>query len=140
MTSDTFYLLTADLVLLVHVLFVMFVVFGLLLIFIGRVRSWSWVRNPWFRCAHLLGITVVVLQSWFGMICPLTIWEMDLRAKAGVAVYQGSFISHWLNELLYYDAPAWVFIVAYTVFGLLVVLSWFLVKPRKFFVREPLSS
>ena len=132
MSSDTHYLLFADLILLVHVLFVMFVVLGLLLIYAGGVLGWAWVRNPWFRVAHLLGITVVVLQSWFGMICPLTIWEMDLRAKAGGAVYQGSFISHWLNELLYYDAPAWVFIVAYTLFGTLVVLSWFLVRPRKF--------
>ena len=63
------------------------------------------------------------------MICPLTIWEMALREKAGAAVYAGSFIQHWLHKLLYWQAPDWVFIVVYTVFGALVLASWFIVRP-----------
>jgi Protein of Unknown function (DUF2784) len=126
------YLIAADLVLLIHVLFVAFVVVGLLLILIGGPFAWSWVRNPWFRLAHLAAIGIVVLQSWLGVICPLTIWEMALREKAGDAVYSGSFVAHWLETLLYYEAPAWVFVVAYTAFGALVVLSWFRVRPRRF--------
>ncbi|NNE35497.1 MAG: DUF2784 family protein, partial [Rhodothermales bacterium] len=66
-----------------HVLFVAFVIFGLVLILAGKLRAWSWVRNPWFRLAHLAGIAVVVLQSWLGAICPLTKWEVALREKAG---------------------------------------------------------
>lgn len=135
------YAVAADLVLLVHFLFVVFIVFGLLLIFVGKLRNWRWVRNPWFRMAHMLGIAVVVVQSWFGVICPLTIWEMALRTRAGELAYQGSFISHWLGELLYYEAPAWVFVVCYTVFGGLVMLSWLLVRPRAFFAsRVPTSQ
>lgn len=132
MGSKTFYLAAADAILFTHVLFVAFVIFGLLLILAGRVFSWSWVRNPWFRLAHLVGIVVVTLQSWLGAICPLTTWEMALRLKAGDAVYAGSFITHWLEELLYYEAAAWVFVVCYTAFALLVVLSWFWVRPRPF--------
>lgn len=132
MESNTFYLAAADTILLTHVLFVVFVVFGLMLILLGRVFSWSWVRNPWFRLAHLAAIAVVVLQSWLGAICPLTTWEMELRTKAGDAVYTGSFIAHWLGKLLYYQAPPWVFVVCYTTFGLLVVLGWFWVRPRPF--------
>lgn len=132
MEPDTFYLAAADAVLFVHFLWVAFIVTGLVLIFVGRLLSWSWVRNPWFRLAHLLGIAFVVLQTWLGVICPLTDWEMTLRAKAGEAVYAGSFISHWLETLLYYQAPQWVFIVGYSAFGLLVVVSWFLVRPRPF--------
>lgn len=128
----TFYLAAADTLLLVHVLFAAFALFGLLLILLGGTFSWSWVRNPWFRLAHLAGIAVVVLQSWLGVICPLTTWEMQLRARAGDAVYAGSFVSHWLEELLYYEAPAWVFIACYTAFGLLVLLGWFWVRPRPF--------
>ena len=120
----------------VHALFAAFTVLGLLLIILGGFLSWSWVRNPWFRWAHLAGIGVVVLQSWLGMICPLTTWEMSLRARAGDAVYAGTFVSHWLEELLYYQAPAWVFVVCYTVFGLLVILSWFVVRPRPFARRK----
>ena len=54
---------------------------------------------------------------------------MALREKAGVETYSGSFIQHWLQSLLYYSAPEWVFILVYTVFGALVLASWFLFRP-----------
>lgn len=126
------YALAADLLLLGHFLLALFVVLGLVLVFIGKFRSWSWVRNPWFRTAHLLAVTVVIAQSWLGVICPLTRWEMALRVKAGEAAYEGAFIAHWLHRLLYYQAPPWVFVVAYTAFGALVLYSWLLVRPRGF--------
>jgi hypothetical protein len=129
------YAFAADAVLVAHALFVVFLVLGLVLIFVGRLQSWYWVGNPWFRIVHLLGIGLVVLQSWWGVICPLTTWEMYLRSKAGEAAYEHSFIAYWLNELLYYQAPAWVFVVCYTVFGGLILSSWFLVRPRTFSVR-----
>lgn len=132
MDSDTLFLLAADLMLFSHVLFVAFVVFSVVLIVVGKLAAWSWVRNPWFRYAHLAAIAVVVLQSWFGIVCPLTTWEMALRERAGDAVYSGTFIAHWLQSLLYYRAPAWVFAVCYTLFGLLVVGCWFWVRPRGF--------
>lgn len=130
MDSQTLYLLAADLALLLHVSFVAFVVLGLLLIFIGYALGWSWIRNPWFRWAHLAAISVVVLQSWFGVICPLTTLEMALRARAGATTYPGAFIAHWLETILYFDAPEWIFAVCYTAFGLLVVGSWFWIRPR----------
>jgi len=132
MESQALYSLVADAILVTHVLFVAFVIFSLILIFAGKLLSWQWVRNPWFRVTHLLGISIVVLQSWFGVICPLTIWETDLRSKAGETIYEGSFVTHWLHELLYYHAPSWVFVVCYTAFGGLVLASWFLVRPRAF--------
>ena len=132
MESKTLYLLAADSILFAHALFVAFVVLGLLLVIAGKLLRWSWVRNPWFRIAHLLGIGVVVLQTWLGILCPLTTWEMALRQKAGEAAYSGSFIAHWLETLLFYEAPAWVFVVCYTMFGLLVGFCWFWVRPRPF--------
>ena len=124
-------LVLADLLLIVHTLLVAFVILGLVATFVGYVRNWHWVRNVWFRLAHLLVIGVVVLQAWLGVLCPLTSWEMALRAKAGEAGYEGSFIQHWLQSILYYSAPDWVFILAYTVFGALVLASWFVVRPRR---------
>jgi Protein of Unknown function (DUF2784) len=132
MKDGTFYLLAADSVLLVHALFVAFVIIGLILILAGRPLSWAWVRNPWFRLAHGAGIAIVVLQAWLGVVCPLTTLEMSLRERAGVAVYSGSFVAHWLEAVLYYQAQPWVFTVAYTVFGALVAASWFWVRPRGF--------
>lgn len=132
MESLALYAFLADALLVTHVLFVAFIVLGLILVFIGKFLDWRWVRNPWFRIAHLLGIGFVVVQSWFGEICPLTTWEMALRSRGGEAVYHSSFITHWLQELLYYQAQPWVFIVCYTVFGALVLASWFFVRPRAF--------
>ena len=131
MNDNLVYLIAADAILVTHTLFVCFVVLGLALIFIGKWRGWTWVFHFGFRLAHLLAIGIVVLQSWLGMICPLTIWEMELRAAAGDRVYAGSFIAHWLQQLLYYRLPDWVFVVLYTAFGALVVASWFWVRPRR---------
>ena len=131
MPAELFYLIVADSILLIHVLFVFFVVFGLLLILAGKIFTWGWVYNFKFRIAHLVAIGVVVLQSWLGAICPLTVWEMNLRARAGDSVYEGSFIAHWMQRLLYYRAEEWVFILLYTLFAVLVVASWYWVRPRR---------
>ncbi|MCK4833821.1 MAG: DUF2784 domain-containing protein [Gammaproteobacteria bacterium] len=126
------YLLAADAVLVLHVLFVVFVIFGMLLIFVGKVRTWSWIRNPWFRLTHLSAIAVVVIQSLFDLVCPLTSIEMVLRARAGDTVYSGSFIAHWLEGILYYQLEPWAFVAGYVVFAVIVVASWFLIRPRRF--------
>ena len=132
MDSSTVTLLVADVILLLHVLFVIFVVLGLLIIFVGNALAWSWVRNPWFRLMHLLAIAVVVAHSWLNIMCPLTVIEMDLRTRAGDTAYSGSFVSHWLEVILYYQAPPWVFVVCYTTFGAIVVAGWFWVRPHRF--------
>jgi len=79
--SSTFFLIAADAVLLLHVFIVAFIVVGLLFVFIGKVRLWSWIRNPWFRITHLVAIAVVIVQSWFGVLCPLTIFHITLARK-----------------------------------------------------------
>lgn len=127
--SPTWLLLAADGLLIIHALFIAFVVFGLVFIIAGLVREWRWVRNPWFRFIHLGAIGIVVIQAWLNIICPLTIWENNLREKAGEATYAGSFIQHWLHKLIFYQAETWVFTLCYTVFGALVVLAWYLAPP-----------
>lgn len=122
--------LLADLVLVLHVLFVAFVVVGLVVILIGGVLKWSWVRNRRFRWLHLGAIGVVVAQAWLGVVCPLTNIEMRLREASDGTSYEGGFIAYWLGRLLYFDAPAWVFTFAYTAFGAAVALAWLLVRPR----------
>jgi len=135
MDEGALYFLAADLMLVGHALFAAFMVLGLVFVLLGKFFSWDWVRNPWFRLAHVVGMGIVILQSWFGAICPLTTWEMTLREKAGDAVYAGTFVAHWLEMLLFYRAPEWVFMVGYTVFGALVAASWYWVRPRRFFVK-----
>jgi polyferredoxin len=122
-------ILLADLVLLLHVAVVLFVVAGLLLVVGGNLAGWLWVNDWWFRLAHLLAIAIVVGESWLGIACPLTTLEVWLRAQAGPAPQVESFIAYWMQRLLYYRLPPWVFICAYTIFGLVVLLAWWRFPP-----------
>lgn len=123
--------LLADVVLFTHVLTVAFVVLGLVLIVLGNLRGWRFVNAWWFRLTHLATIGVVVAQSWLGITCPLTTLELWLRARAGEATYAGGFIEHWLSRLLYFNAPPWVFVLAYSVFGAMVLAAWWRWPPRR---------
>ncbi len=121
----------ADLILLLHVGFIAFVVFGLLLAILGGCWRWAWVRNFWFRMSHLLAIGFVVAEVWCGKTCPLTIWEQRLREAAGQSTYHESFIEHWANRLCFFQAPLWMFSWTYTLFGAVVLLVLILVPPRR---------
>jgi len=124
------YRLTADAVLIMHAAFIAFVVFGLLLVLIGMAARWQWVRNLWFRAAHLLAIAIVVVQSWASVLCPLTTLEGYLRQKGGQPFYAQSFVAHWLHRIVFYQAEPWVFVVCYSVFGALVLVTWIACPPR----------
>ena len=122
--------LLADALLVLHAGIVVFVVLGELLFLLGGWRGWAWVRRRWLRLLHLLLMAFIALQAWLGQLCPLTIWEQALRAVAGEPAYRGSFIEHWIGQVLYVDAPAWAFVAAYSAFALLVLATWVLVPPR----------
>jgi hypothetical protein len=112
-------------------LFIVFVVGGQVCILIGGFLGWRWVRKLGFRIAHLLAIGVVVVESWVGMICPLTIWENTLRRMGGEMTYTGTFVSHWVGRAIYFNVPEWVFTIVHTLFGIVVLASWFLVRPTR---------
>jgi Protein of Unknown function (DUF2784) len=131
MPHDRLYVALADAVLLLHVALVLFVVGGLVLIVVGNVWRLRWVNAWWFRLVHLGAIGVVVAEAWFGLTCPLTTLEMWLRSQGGASTYSGGFIEHWLQWLLYYDAPPWVFTFGYTAFALLVLWTWWRYPPRR---------
>ncbi len=128
--SLSLYQFLADAVLVLHVGVVLFVVGGLAAVLVGHARGWRWVASPWFRLPHLAAIGVVVAQAWWGVVCPLTTLEMWLRTRARAPTYSGSFIEHWLQALLFWSAPPWVFVAAYTLFGLAVVYAWWRCPPH----------
>lgn len=121
--------LLADAILVTHVGVVLFVVGVALLVPPGAWRGWRWVRWRWLRLLHLGAIVFIALQAWLGELCPLTVWEMDLRRLAGEATHAQSFIGYWLGRLLYIDAPWWAFVAAYTAFALYVAALWRWVPP-----------
>jgi hypothetical protein len=126
----------ADVILVLHALFVLFVVAGFALILAGA-RRWTWVRNRAFRLAHLAAIVFVAMESLLGIACPLTRWEDFLRATSPGA---RSFISRWLGRLLYYDFPEWVFALVYCAFALAVAWAWRTVPPRSQRASSPTAK
>lgn len=107
----------ADLILYLHFAFVAFVVLGALGIVLGKPLQWIWTRNRVFRRLHLAAILFVAAETLLGIACPLTVWENRLR---GVERETG-FIADWVQWLLYYDLPPWVFGAAYVGFALFVL-------------------
>jgi hypothetical protein len=123
------YKVAAHTTLFVHVFYIAFVVLGLLLTWLGIVLRWSWIRNRWFRGVHVTMIAIVVLEAWIGIICPLTTLENWFRKKSGQSVYDGDFIAIWLHDIIFFDAPPWVFTGGYTLFGLGVLATFWLAPP-----------
>ena len=117
----------ADVILVVHFGVVLFIVGGLIAVWIGAALGWAWIRNPWFRYAHLGAIAFVAAEALLGIACPLTIWE-DL-ARGGVRAE--SFVGRWVRRVMFYEAPEWVFTVAYVAWTLATLATLWLVPPRR---------
>ena len=117
----------ADAILVVHFGIVLFIVGGLLAVWIGAARRWQWVRNRWFRYAHLAAIAYVAGEALLGIACPLSVWEAVARGGTP----DESFIGRWVRVVLFYRAPEWVFTTAYVAWALATLATLRLVPPRR---------
>ncbi|MEX2444804.1 MAG: DUF2784 domain-containing protein [Alkalispirochaeta sp.] len=123
--------LLADIVLIIHGAYIAFVLGGWIAIVWGGLRRRGWVRNPWFRYAHLTAIGIVVALSLLRLPCPLTVWERNLRIAAGQSASDLAFIPRILQRMIFFEAPPHVFTVAYAVFGAVVLVSLIVIPPRR---------
>ena len=119
--------LAADALLVFHFLIAAFIVGGLVLVWVGALFEWNWVRNRGFRYAHLAAIAFVALEAVLGYACPLTIWEDLLRGGARPE----SFVSRWVYRLLYYNAPEWVFTTLYAAWAAATLVTLWLVPTNR---------
>ena len=117
----------ADLLLTFHFSIAAFIVLGLILVWIGALARWTWIRNPWFRYLHLAAIVFVAVEALLGYACPLTLWEDLLRGGARPE----SFVARWVYRVLYYDAPEWAFTALYAAWAAAALLTLSFVPPRK---------
>jgi len=117
----------ADALVVLHFAIVAFIVGGLVLTWIGASLGWRWIRNPWFRYAHLGGIAFVAAEAILGIACPLTVWEDMLRGGGG----SESFVGRWVRWALYYRAPEWVFTAIYVAWAAATLVTLRLVPPRR---------
>jgi len=115
----------ADALLVVHLAIVVFIVGGLVLVWIGAFAGWVWVRNRWFRYAHLAAIAFVAAEALLGYACPLTLWEDLLRGGERPE----SFVGRWVHRLLYYQAPEWIFAALYLAWAGATLVTLRLVPP-----------
>jgi Protein of Unknown function (DUF2784) len=134
------YQFAADLVAAVHAAYVAFVVLGFVLIVLGVAMGWRWVRNVYFRAAHLSAILLVCVEALVGVVCPLTILEDRLRVLGRDKPYPGSFVGYLLDQLIFYNFPHWVFTLVYLSFGALVLLTFVLAPPSGSRFRSLLSD
>jgi hypothetical protein len=125
--------LLADLILFIHVAYATFVLGGLVAVPLGARLGWHWVRVSAFRRAHVVCTAVVAVEALIGVTCPLTWLEHLLLVASGTAGYKRSFIGHLFYRLLYYDAPIWMFTIAYVALAITVTLLYYYVPP----IRKP---
>jgi hypothetical protein len=79
---------------------------------------------------HLIAIAIVAVEAAFNYTCPLTTLEYYLRERAGQQPSAESFIGRLMQSFIVHDWPPWVFNVSHIAFGLLVLLTFVLARPR----------
>jgi hypothetical protein len=121
----------ADIIALIHLGYVVFVILGFILIVVGIILKWQWIRNFWFRIAHLVAIAGVALEAVLGINCPLTVLEFSLRYGVAPSDMRVSFLGGLIDSILYYDAPAWLFTIIYVGFALLVAITFVMAPPNR---------
>ena len=122
------YALLADLLATFHLGIVLFVLLGQAAILAGILRGWEWIDRALFRWTHVGLMVFIAAQGALGAICPLTIWEETLRQSP---VYEGSFITSWLNRIIYLEDFDPTFVPYLSVGFLVLVVSSFFWKPLK---------
>ncbi|MGS1117736.1 DUF2784 domain-containing protein [Castellaniella sp. UC4442_H9] len=118
--------MAATVILALHLAVIAFNAAGCILVPVGALRGWRWVRVFWWRMAHLASLAIVALQALLGRVCFLTTWQADLSGSGRTQ----PLIAGWINHLFYLPLPLWVFSAAYVVMFAYVVGLWVWVRPH----------
>ena len=127
----------ADVLVVIHLIVVLFMIFGLVFVLVGWPLKWRWIRNPWFRLSHLGIMAYIAYNAIIGEYCFLTRWESDLRKEAGQIAASGrpvddeiSFVGRLFRDVLYIDVPQSELDPYYLAFGAVLLVSILFVPPR----------
>jgi len=114
------YSILADTIVIFHLIFILFAIFGGLLFY--------WRR--WILLIHVPAIIWVVLLELNSWICPLTPLENTLRHMSGEAGYTGGFIQHYLVPLIYPVGltPDMQKFLGFSAFFINAIIYFFIVK------------
>ena len=116
MTKENF----ADLILIFHFVIVIFIISLFVIIPVGYKFKWNWPRNRKLRSTHLFLIFLVTTETVFGLTCPLTLIEHNLR---GIYI-SSTFVNSWLQNLLYWSLPKEFFLISYILCLMWTIFMW----------------
>jgi hypothetical protein len=116
-----------ELVLGAHLAVIAFNVLGLIAIPLGAALNWRWVRIRWWRLLHIASWAVVALQAILGRACFLTQWQDELTGASG----EPPLIMRFVNGLIFWPLPIWVFGATYLLLFIAVIALWWRVPPRR---------
>ncbi len=112
----------AEIILSAHIAIILFNVLGLIAIPIGAACGWHFVHVAWWRLLHVGLLAVVAAQALAGRACILTLWQSGL---AGSEATPTPLIMSWVDRLIYWNLPIWVFALLYVVvFSYALALLW----------------
>lgn len=110
-----------------HLVVIAFNLAGLAAIPLGARLGWSLVRLRWLRLLHLASLAVVAAQAVLGRACFLTLWQADLTGGGR----QDPLVMRWVNAVIYWPLPMWVFTALYLAVLAYVIWLWRAVPPRR---------
>ncbi len=117
-------IIVAQAILGLHLLIIAFNIAGLIIIPLGAWRGWRIVRIAWLRLLHLGLLALVTAQALAGRACILTIWQN--RLEGGNQPVQ-PMLMRWVDGLIYWNLPIWVFALLYSLVFLYVLALTMLV-------------
>jgi hypothetical protein len=120
----------ANVVAAAHIGYFLFVIGGSIAIVVGAAKRWGWIRNLWFRLAHVASVYVVIIEDIFNFSCPLNTIEADLRVRSDSSGVASSTAGHLLDYLLHQTIPSRVLDVTYWSLGAILIVLLFVVPPR----------
>lgn len=120
----------AAIVLAIHACVILFNIFGLVAVPLGAWLHWRFVRVAWWRGLHLASLLIVAAQAAFGQACFLTLWQAALETS-GADAATPPLIYTWVNSLIYWPLPLWVFTVLYLAVLAYAAALWWMVPPRR---------
>lgn len=105
----TLFLAAADALVVLHLFWIVFLI-------LGALPGSHW---PWVKWTHLGALAFSIALQVFGWICPLTHIEVWLRSLGGAQPYEGTFIRHYIEQVVYAEIPRGALLI-----GTLVVVAW----------------
>ena len=120
-----------QLVLALHLLIIAFNIAGLVVIPLGGALGWRFVRWSWLRLVHLGSLAVTAAQALVGRACFLTDWQAALTGEGA----PDPMIMRWINSVVFWPLPMWVFTALYVAVFAYVVALWWWVRPDGRIVR-----